>query len=544
MKMHQLVRLSLVAIACLASPTAYGHFPWILRGEDGKVAYFFGEDVTDRTYKLPPALAAAEVYRVGAEGKLEPVALSPVEKDDFVGLMSSENVPRDCMLVSHASYGIHRGSRLEYYAVHQGSKLPTSRDAYKHAKSRHDLTAELVDTGGGVDVYVSWKGQAAKELEVHLYCAEGHEEGSACTDGQGKVSFTDEQVEEGLNGIMVGHTLKEAGKLNEAAYDTTAHYLTVTFFGPDAADSTAAPAKFAPLPVGLTSFGAARVDAAIYVYGGHTGKAHSYSRESQSNKLLRLDLSKPESPWQEIAKGESLQGLGMVAYKNKLIMLGGFTAQNAEGEEHDLRSQASVRAYDLASGQWSELPSLPEPRSSHDAALIGSTVYVVGGWNMSGDQDAVWHTTAWALDLDSSEPRWAEMPKPPFQRRALAAVAHQGKLYAIGGMSQDDGPTRAVAIFDPQTQTWTEAAELLGEKPMAGFGAAGWSIDDQLIVTTYEGTIERWNAEQQNWEVVGQSKDARFFHRLLPVSHNQLLSIGGANMKSGKFVDLELISLP
>lgn len=544
MKVHYFVRFSLAAITCLAAPAAYAHFPWLIRGEDGKVAYFFGEDVSDRTYKLPPSIAAAQVHRVGPEGKLEPVALSSVEKDDFVGLVSSESVPSEGMLISHVTYGIHRGTLLDYYTVHQGGKLPTNREAYKRVKSGLDLNAELVDADSGVDVYVTWKGEPAQGLEVHLYCAEGHEEGSATTDVQGKVSFTDQQVEKGLNGIRLGHTRKESAKLNEAAYDTAAHYLTVTFYDPDFSDDAVASAKFAPLPVGLTSFGAVRAGEAIYVYGGHTGKAHSYSNQSQSNKLLKLDLSKPESAWQEIAEGESLQGLGMVAYKNRLIVLGGFTARNAEGQEHDLHSQASVRAYDLASGQWSDLPSLPEPRSSHDAALIGSSVYVVGGWNLDGEQEANWHTTAWSMDLDATEPRWVELPKPPFQRRALAAVAHQGKLFAIGGMSQEAGPTKAVTVFDPQTKAWTEVAELLGEKPMAGFGAAGWSVEDQLIVTTYEGTIQRWDAEKQNWGLVGQSEDARFFHRLLPLSHHQLISVGGANMESGKFVNLEAINLP
>lgn len=35
----------------------------------------------------------------------------------------------------------------------------------------------------------------------------------------------------------------------------------------------------------------------------------------------------------------------------------------------------------------------------------------------------------------------------------------------------------------------------------------------------------------------------RFFHRLLPLSQNELLAIGGASMSSGKYEELDVIQL-
>jgi hypothetical protein len=72
-----------------------------------------------------------------------------------------------------------------------------------------------------------------KDVEVKLYCAEGHEEGSAKTDGEGKVSFTNKQVEDGLNGIMLGTRVEESGELDGKPYTKAAHYLTTTFFRPE-----------------------------------------------------------------------------------------------------------------------------------------------------------------------------------------------------------------------------------------------------------------------------------------------------------------------
>lgn len=296
-----------------------------------------------------------------------------------------------------------------------------------------------------------------------------------------------------------------------------------------------------PLPFEITSFGAVRHRNQLYIYGGHTGDAHAYFSEAQSNKLLRLDLDQAGSSWQEIAVGERRQGLGMVAYENQLIILGGFSAKNKEGEKQDLHSFADVRAFDLTTQAWQDLPSLPEPRSSHDAALIGNTIYVVGGWQLAGEGKTTWHDTAWSMDLQSTNRKWVAIAAPPFQRRASATVAHQGKLFVIGGMNEQGRPTKAVSMYDPANNTWRSAADLLGEQPMAGFGAGAWSSDGQLVVTTYEGAIQRWDDATNGWHLLGKSRDARFFHRLLPLNDGKLLAIGGANMESGKFLDLEVI---
>jgi N-acetylneuraminic acid mutarotase len=540
--------MSLFCALCtlLTQSIAQAHFPWLVREEDGQVSYFFGEGLTDRQYKLPPSLAATEVFQLSPAKPRTQLEMRPMEQEKFVGLRSAQPVPADAHLCSQATFGIYHGSRLDYYTHHLAGALPTSRETYHSLPSGLDLSAELLDTETGVDVYVSWKGKPLPEIEVHLYSSDGEESATASTDDSGKVSFSDEQVQVGLNAIMLGHKVKQAGKFKDAAYETQAHYLTATFSAPATA-ATAAPAsepaaaKLPSLPLELTSFGAARQGSAIYVYGGHTGEAHSYSTNAQNDKLMKLDLAHPQQGWQTIAQGERLQGLGMVAHGERLIVVGGFTAKNAEGEKHDLHSQSQVRVFDLSTQRWSQLPALPEPRSSHDAALIGDTIYVVGGWQLQGHEDSVWHTTAWSMDLSAAKPEWSQLPTPPFARRALATVAHQGQLFVIGGMNENGGPTKAVVVFDPVQKTWNEVAELPGKEAMAGFGASGWSSGGSLIITTYEGAIVKWRDADRSWEHVGETADARFFHRMLPIHEHQLVSVGGANMGEGKYAELELV---
>jgi N-acetylneuraminic acid mutarotase len=232
----------------------------------------------------------------------------------------------------------------------------------------------------------------------------------------------------------------------------------------------------------------------------------------------------------------------MVGHGGKLYRIGGFIAKNKDGQEHDLWSLADVACYDPATNRWTEMSPLPQPRSSFDAAVLGDKIYVVGGWQIAGDAENTWHKTAYTLDLSEANPSWQALPEPPLQRRALSVAAHAGKIYAIGGMQREGGPTTRVDIFDPATGSWSEAPRLQGE-PMDGFGSAAFATGGRLYVTTYSGKLQRLSQDGTAWEVVRQLERARFFHRLLPLSSTRLIILGGASMEEGKFEEVDLIDV-
>ena len=232
--MSRLFNLLLIGLATLGTATnVHAHFPW-LTIEDGKAVYFFGEDPSDRTYKLPESITKAEVHAVQADGQPQKIGLRAIESDHLLGMTSEGSVRENASLVSKVTYGIYHGMRLEYYSQHQGGKIPTDRTAYAGVEKQLDLHAEVVDTDNGVDVFVMWKGKPLADAEVLLFCEDGHEEGKEVTDQNGRVSFNDKQVEDGVNGIRVGYTQKdEAGKLEGAEYTSVANYLTMTFLDPE-----------------------------------------------------------------------------------------------------------------------------------------------------------------------------------------------------------------------------------------------------------------------------------------------------------------------
>ena len=121
------------------------------------------------------------------------------------------------------------------------------------------------------------------------------------------------------------------------------------------------------LPRGITSFGAAVIGDWLYVYGGHFGRPHHYSNTSQSDQLSRLNLGK-DSTWGSNRHGSTTARAGHGSLRRQAVPGGWIHGPQPRGRRTTTCarwpiSSASIRKQ----GKWEPLPSLPEPRSSHDS---------------------------------------------------------------------------------------------------------------------------------------------------------------------------------
>jgi outer membrane protein assembly factor BamB len=298
-----------------------------------------------------------------------------------------------------------------------------------------------------------------------------------------------------------------------------------------------------PLPQPATSFGAAIADGWLYVYGGNTGKAHEFNRDCVKGDFFRLQLP-TGTTWEKLPGGLALLSSSVVSYEGKIIRLGGMNARNEKGAKNDLYSTDEVMRFDPAAQKWEALPPLPEPRSSHDATILGHTLYLGGGWKLSGDDGegvhSKWHDTLLTLDLHATKKGWQSQPQP-FQRRALATVAQGGRIWFIGGMDAHDEPSRAVDWFEPATQIWGKGPDL-PDAAMAGFGIAACEQGGKLYVSPLSGKVSTLSTDGTKWVEAAQLQPARFFHRLLPLADGRLAAVGGSNRK-GHVTEIELVSL-
>ncbi|MDB6152379.1 MAG: Kelch repeat-containing protein [Chthoniobacteraceae bacterium] len=306
-----------------------------------------------------------------------------------------------------------------------------------------------------------------------------------------------------------------------------------------------APASESPpdLPQPAVSFGATLSDGWLYIYGGNTGKAHEFHRESISGNFFRAKVS-GGTEWEKLPGGQALLSSSLVSHGGKIIRIGGMGARNNKGEKNDLHSTEEVMSYDPATQRWEALPSLPEPRSSHDAVVVGDLIYVAGGWQLAGDDGdgakATWHSTVLVLDLNALDRGWKASPQP-FQRRAIAAVAEGGRIWFLGGMDNHETLSLAVDWFRPETGEWGKGPDL-PKSPMSGFGMAGCALGNKVLASPLSGKIYALNQAATQWEEVARLTPARFFHRLLPVEEGLLVAVGGSN-HDGHVRLVELIAL-
>ena len=155
------------------------------------------------------------------------------------------------------------------------------------------------------------------------------------------------------------------------------------------------------------------------------------------------------------------------------------------------------------------------------------------------NKNKTWHKTVYAYDTNTDGAKWEKLADTPFTRRALAVIAFNNKIYAIGGMQKVGGPTTKVGVYDIQKNTWTDGPELQGSK-MTGFGCSAAILNGELYVSTVTGTLQKLDTTNNKWITVREI-GPRFFHQMLPIKDGFVM-VGGGSMK-GKIATLDVIKV-
>ena len=118
------------------------------------------------------------------------------------------------------------------------------------------------------------------------------------------------------------------------------------------------------------------------------------------------------------------------------------------------RPGSQVEEYDTTTGEWTSWPELTVGRNGHSCSVIGDTVVIAGG---ADDNDNVLESTT-LLDISSRTQRpGGNMASA---RVGLKTVNHEGKLLAIGGITQDLTVLKTVEEWDPTEEVWTPREDL------------------------------------------------------------------------------------
>jgi N-acetylneuraminic acid mutarotase len=179
------------------------------------------------------------------------------------------------------------------------------------------------------------------------------------------------------------------------------------------------------------------------------------------------------------------------AAAGRVYAIGGFSTDFAK--THD-----SVEAYDPGADSWRLVAPMLTPRGNPAAAAIDKRVYAIGGFAPKVGTDRV-------EVFDPSANRWARVARLPVALTGLGAVAFKGRIFTAGGGTKD-GAVRAVHIYNPKTDRWSSdaapmptARELLKLTQLDGrlYAIGGVSEAGQFLAT-----VERYDPQADSWETV------------------------------------------
>ncbi|MCP4837104.1 MAG: hypothetical protein GY895_20335 [Phycisphaera sp.] len=271
-----------------------------------------------------------------------------------------------------------------------------------------------------------------------------------------------------------------------------------------------------------TSFGAATSDGWIYVIGGYTGPPHDYYMEDQQRDFYRINLH-DRSHVEQLPNESRIQSCTLEAHDGSIYRIGGMVALNHRDEDQALDSMDTVWKFDPEAGDWSAAPSLPEPRSSHDSAVTGSKIVVVGGWRMDGiTGERAWHDDVLVMDMNDPDTGWTSIPAP-FQRRALATTTVGDDVVAIGGIGSDRSMSQSVDVLDLDTGEWTTGPDY----PGVAFGLAAETVGERVVASGADGRVYSWSPGDSSWSESGTLTFPRFFHQIAVGPDSNLFFIGG-----------------
>ncbi len=519
------VVVALVAVAVFG-PAARAHFVFVVPEKSGETARVILSETLEVDEDIDPALVD-RVELVTRDGAGEEGALKLARE----GETRLVKLPAKMRGAIHGTltHGIMKHGPKPFLVVYH-PKACIGYPFGSSARIGEASPAELVPAGhpGAARFQLLAAGEPVADAKVTILLPDGDVE-EVVTDDAG---HTPTFKQAGRYGAWTRVVVPVSGEHDGDAYAEVRHYPTIVMNVPGghhgAAKSTHAvltkTEELPPLPIPVSSLGAVACDGQIYVYGGHVAPVHTYSTEAVTGRFFRRPVS-GDGEWQELPSGPGLQGMNLATHGGKVYRVGGMDPRNPPDKPAENFSIATVSCFDPSTKKWTDLPSLPEPRSSHDVAVVGDTLYVVGGWNMLGHDGEDWCEEMLTLDLSHPAANWKTLPQP-FVRRALIAAVNAGKLYVIGGFTDEEDASRSVDIFDPKSDTWSKGPDLPGES-MNGFAPAACTIGGRVHVSVADGSIHRLSADGTAWEPIA-SVVPRIVHRAVPDGDSHMILIGGA----------------
>jgi hypothetical protein len=173
--------------------------------------------------------------------------------------------------------------------------------------------------------------------------------------------------------------------------------------------------------------------------------------------------------------------LALCNHNGKLYGVGGFFS-DAGGM---WRMRPNVwRLDDLNAPLWYGMTSLPIPNAEGVVFSLGGLMHVIGGRAPAGTSNREWRDhldTDRHWVYDDAKDKWESRAPLPRPRNSMAAAVIGDSVYVIGGRTVDGGNTPSNEVYVPWTDRWQKAAPMPSSRRtpgapqgQSGLAAAVW----------------------------------------------------------------------
>jgi DNA-binding CsgD family transcriptional regulator/N-acetylneuraminic acid mutarotase len=178
---------------------------------------------------------------------------------------------------------------------------------------------------------------------------------------------------------------------------------------------------------------------------------------------------------------------------------------NANGEETDVIGGVfPTRAAGPAGSRWRSHAQMPTPRT--DLALVAheGLIYAIGGVSNEG-------VTAKVEVYDPQLDTWSTRRSKPTPVGFVSAADVEGRIYVPGGIGAGVQPQDVLEVYDPARDVWETRAPM--PEPLGAYGLA--ALDGQLYLfggrgqQGYVASVYRYDVHADRWEALDPMDQAR-----------------------------------
>lgn len=189
-----------------------------------------------------------------------------------------------------------------------------------------------------------------------------------------------------------------------------------------------------------------------------------------------------------------------------------------------------LEVYDRVSNTWSTRSAMPTARAGLAAAVVGDTLFAIGGRTGATPGTGAALATVEAFDIDAGT--WSPRAPMPVPAMDTAAVAHGGKIYVIGGATAGNAVLNTVQIYNVAKNSWSMGASMPTARANLAVTACGTvilALGGRTTAMNTSTVVEAYEIPKDTWFIgLAPMPTAKSEHSA--VSHGNLVYATGSGI--------------